>query len=217
MLVNHLGSSTPHLAIASAKDGRIRVMDRNNLGGFTGREYSRDPNTPRPADNILQKIEDFHGTAYSTMAYWAGPNGHIVFHSGNNHPVYQFDLTMSGGKSLLVNRMVGGQKVKTGFRNARSTSPIVTSNGSKAGTGLLWMLTRQNSQDIPNALIVSNAEDVRQTLWHSNLRNADKLPGKVIKFTHPLVINGRVYVVTTDSAGSKSFITCYGVLEKIGF
>jgi len=213
MLVNHPGSSTSQLLIASAKDGRIRMMEQDNLGGFTGREYTRNPNIQRPLDNVLQKIEDFHGTAYSTMAYWAGPDGHIVFHSGNNHPVYQFDLTISSGKSWLVNRMVSGQKVKTVFRNARSTSPVITSNGSKRGTGVLWMLTRQNSADIPNAMIACDAEDISKTLWHTNQRAQDNLPGKVIKFTHPLVINGRAYVVTSGGNGAYSYITCYGVLE----
>jgi hypothetical protein len=84
-----------------------------------------------------------------------------------------------------------------GFPNA---TPVVSSNGRTAGTGVVWLLCRGD-----NSLRAFNAENVSIELWNSRQSPADALDGGVVKFTVPIVANGKVY------AGTKTSVVCYGL------
>jgi hypothetical protein len=64
----------------------------------------------------------------------------------------------------------------------------------------VWVLRRDD-----NSLRAFSAEDVGTQLWHSLQAPGDALEGRVVKFTVPIVANGRVYV------GTKTAVVCYGL------
>ena len=68
----------------------------------------------------------------------------------------------------------------------------------------MWLLRRDDS-----TLRAYSAEDL-SLLWHSSQAAADALGGKVVKFSVPIVANGKVYAgMKTD--GAHGFIVCYGL------
>ena len=67
-----------------------------------------------------------------------------------------------------------------------------------------WLLRRDDS-----TLRAYSAEDL-SLLWSSSQAPADALGGKVVKFSVPVVANGKVYAgMKTD--GSHGFLVCYGL------
>ena len=76
---------------------------------------------------------------------------------------------------------------------------MVSSNSLTPATGIVWLLRRDD-----NTLRAYNAEDL-SLLWHSKQGTGNSLDGAVVKFTLPIVANGKVY------AGTKNSIVCYGL------
>jgi hypothetical protein len=80
---------------------------------------------------------------------------------------------------------------------------VISSNGATPGTGVLWLLNRGTG-----ALHAFDAGHVTRELYNSNQNAArDQLDG-VVKFSLPMVANGRVYV------GTESTLTIYGPLAQ---
>ncbi len=189
------GSTTPHLLIGCGKDGVIRLLNRDFLGGHTGR------NNPSAKDNAVQDVPGIGGT-WCGPAYWEGPDGPAVFFTGSNNRLRKYHLgtdASQGGKSLLT---LAGTSSTT-FRSP-SPTPVVSSSGQTAGTGIVWVLRRDD-----NSLRAYSAEDL-SPLWQSSQAGADALGGQVVKFTVPVVANGKVYAgMKTD--GTHGHLVCYGL------
>jgi hypothetical protein len=82
---------------------------------------------------------------------------------------------------------------------------VVSSNGRTAGTGIVWLLRRDTA-----ALCAYKAEDL-SLLWQSGpFGTDDSLNGKVVKFTVPIVANGRVYA-TMKADDTHGHLVCYGL------
>ena len=87
--------------------------------------------------------------------------------------------------------------------NTRGTTPFISSNGSSGG--VLWMidtgLPLQSSGGGPTAatLRAYDADAFPNALYNSSTNSAD-VPGYGIKFTSPVVANGKVYISTGHDA-----------------
>jgi hypothetical protein len=64
----------------------------------------------------------------------------------------------------------------------------------------VWVLRRED-----DTLRAFSAEDLTNELWNSRQNAADRLDGRVVKFTVPIVANGKVYAAT------KTAVVCYGL------
>jgi outer membrane protein assembly factor BamB len=88
----------------------------------------------------------------------------------------------------------------------------VSSDGTKAGTGVLWgTVAYGRSADhgtAPGVLHAFNAENL-QEIWNSEQRAERDRLGTLVKFVPPLVIGGKVYVPNYDNA-----VNVYGILGK---
>jgi outer membrane protein assembly factor BamB len=173
----------------------IRLLNRDFLGGHTGR------NNPSAKDNAVQDVPGIGGT-WCGPAYWEGPGGPTVFFTGSRNRLRSFHLGVDpnqGGKSMLTAAATNS----ISFRSPSST-PVVSSNGPAAGTGILWLLRRDD-----NSLLAFNAEDLT-SLWKSTQGAGTSLGGQVVKFTVPVVANGRVYAtMKTDNTHGR--LVCYGL------
>jgi hypothetical protein len=159
--------SHPHELVQVGKNGRIEVLDRENLGGFN--PYF---------NNIAEEVPGLIGGAWSTPAYW---NGNVYFW-GSGDRLKQFGLN----DGLLSGTPIFTGSVISGFPGS---SPVVSSNGTSSG--IVWAI---RSERDPAILYAFNASNVDTLLYSSDQNSARDSAGKAVKFAVPVVANGKVYV-----------------------
>jgi hypothetical protein len=181
-------TSTPRMIIGGGKSGRLYLVNLDNMGGFTGRNNQSAPN------NTIQELQ-FPNGFWSSPAYYGSADGNFLYANAVGDRLRQFRFgTATDGRSNLTEVAFSG--VSSGYP---SSTPVVSSNGGQAGTGIVWMLNRGTG-----ALHAFDATNVGTELYNSNQRQErDGLP-EVLKFTVPTVVNGRVYV------GSAEALVAYG-------
>jgi hypothetical protein len=86
----------------------------------------------------------------------------------------------------------------------------VSSNGTTAGTGIVWAVVPVNGdanscRGVKGMLMAYDAEDVTKELWRSQGRDAANSDtkesyGLLARFNPPIVANGKVFVGTAGDA-----------------
>jgi len=118
----------PNLLIQVGKDGRVFLLNRDDLGG-------RDQG-PSGGDNPLQMIGPFAGV-WGHPAVYGGEGGWIYIAENDGKGGLQalsYGVSSSGTPQLTEAAMSAG-----GFGQA-SGSPTVTSNGTTAGSAVVWVV-----------------------------------------------------------------------------
>jgi Bacterial lectin/Chitobiase/beta-hexosaminidase C-terminal domain len=183
LLLPDQSGANVHELVQVGKNGRIEVIDRDNLGGF---------NTSYNA--IPQEISGQVSGLWSTPAYW---NNNVYFW-GSGDRLKQFPL--SAGRLATTPSAQGA--VQSLFPGS---SPIVTSNGSAGG--VLWAIRSDGyTSGSPAILYAYDATNVGTLLYTSSQNVARDAAGKAVKMTVPMVVNGRVYV------GAQGEVDVYGLL-----
>jgi hypothetical protein len=177
-------SSFPNIMIGAGKEGRIYVVNRDNMGHFNS---SCDC-------QIIQSIPNAVGVAANTVdlrrnestpPYW---NGNVYF-SGTNDSVKRFVLNPLTSKLTTT---PADQSVDVfGFPGSE---PVVSANGN--GSGILWAVEKGSSTSILHAY---DATKLSREFYNNNQNAARDALGISMKFAPPLVINGKVYVGTRTS------------------
>ena len=203
VIPDQTGTTTPHLLVGCGKDGIIRLVSRDYLGGHTGRQYVQ------LTENTVQNVPNAgpwpYGAVFGGPAYWEGSDGSYLFYTGATHPMrrYRLGTNLNGsGASWLTPQWETIDRFATGTGPGYETAtptPVVSSSGKTPGTAIVWLLRREDS-----TLRAYSADDL-SLLWHSNQNAVDGLDGGAAKFSVPIVANGKVY------AGTKSSIVCYGL------
>jgi hypothetical protein len=194
VIPDQTGTSTPRLLIGAGKDGVVRLLNRDFLGGHHGRASS----SRRGDDEAVHQF-NLSGFAFGGPAYWEGPGDASIFYTANGDRLRQLRLGPhpdGTGRSGLSQ----SAQSATRFNGHPNPTPVVSSSGRASGTGIVWVLRRDN-----NSLQAFNAENVVNSLWDSRQSSRNALDGSVVKFTVPIVANGRVY------AGTKTHLVCYGL------
>jgi Malectin domain len=199
-----LGSGGPlllesaNVVIGAGKEGRPYVVNTTNMGGFTA-----DPNlncgTAEAKRTDIDKVQQElpPGTIagmFSVPAFWNGPNGQYVYLSSIGAPTRAF--SWSNGKLSATPTSVTANSF--GFTGG---DPVVSSNGTAAGTGILWSI------DSSATLRAYDASNLANQLYNSGQNPArDGLSGYV-KFSTAAVANGEVFV------GSSASVSVFGLLN----
>lgn len=174
-------SKFPHIMIGAGKEGRIYVVNRDNMGHFDSACDCQIVQSIPNAIGMPTNTTDLQRN-YSTPAYW---NGNVYF-SGTNDSVKRFHL------STLTSTMTTTPSDQSPTTYAFPGSNVVVS-ANENGSGILWAVEKGAS--------VLHAYDATKLSreWYNTNQNAsrDSL-GSSIKFAPPLVINGKVYVGTHD-------------------
>ncbi|HTM49183.1 MAG TPA: hypothetical protein VL285_10895 [Bryobacteraceae bacterium] len=93
----------------------------------------------------------------------------------------------------------------------------VSSNGSKAGTAVLWASLPAsgdaNNDTVPGVLRAFDASDISRELWNSEQEPRRDRPGMFAKFCPPVVANGKVYLATFAEPGRANRLAVYGLLK----
>ena len=178
--------SHPKMLVTCGKDGDIFLLDRANLGGYSG------ITTPPPygTNNVVQSFPLQPSRPPSTQpgvwggpAYYDGPTGQFVYYCGDGGPLSAFHL--SGG---LLSTMPASQSSAT--YGAGGTTPVVSSNRKKPGTGVVWAINRTN----PLRLQAYDATDLTNLLYDADAGPWNNPDGGA--FIEPTVANGKVYVAS---------------------
>jgi len=168
-------NGNPHyLAMGAGKDSHIYIVDRNNLGKFN----------PNNDDAIYQEIDGalFTGV-FSMPAYYRGN----VYYGPRKNNLLQFRFS---------NAKLSASPVSTSTATFAypGTTPSVSANGSQ--NGIVWAIEHSG----PDVLHAYDASNLKNELYNSNqAANGRDQFGSASHFGTPMIVNGKVYVGTSNS------------------
>jgi hypothetical protein len=188
-------TAIPHLMAAGSKAGVLYLLNRDSLGG-------RGQGTIGGAggDAVLAELGPFAPNTLGSVGLWTKPSvwpgdgGYIytVEASEGGNPAYlrafKYGLDGSGKPTFAPS---GKSSTTFGFS---SGTPMVTSNGSSAGSALVWVeyvVGAGSSGAELRAYDAVPAGGVLNERWHATI-------GQMSNFASPGIAGGRVYVGTRD-------------------
>jgi hypothetical protein len=203
--------------LGGGKDGRLFLMNRDSLGGFTP-----------GSNNVAQSFRAFNGHLHGTPIYYNGPNGPCIYlwAEFDNLKVYKY----AGGLLQTTPMAQSTMRVADGMPGAFLS---LSANGTTPGTALIWA-SSPLSENANNAVVegifrVFDANTVvvdgngvprLRELWNSKQNAARDNIGKFAKFVPPTVANGKVYMASfgtnASQIGSSGQIVVYGLLANPG-
>jgi len=201
--------ANPHILVGYGKAEEIYVLDRDNMGGYTG---------PLGPNNILQDIADpttgqcsTGTTTFSKCSSlkgtcgWNGPvywNNNLYF-SSLPGPLMSYTWTPGAAAPLAV-----CPTVEAGFSSGAyigSGSPSISANGTSGG--LLWAVTWVGGRSA--TLRAFDATNLASQLFQGTVGAAGSYPT-------PTIANGTVYVATKQrlyAYGIKNLSGCKGPIK----
>ena len=167
------GQTAPPMAVAMGKAGTLYLMAQNRLGGLNQND-----------SGVLQSQSGGSGGLWGGPAYFNGPNGPMVFTQTGGDFLRGWAVN-TGSTPSLTNTIVG----TTSHGGYGGSLPIVSSNGSASGTGLVWLIDRYHT---PFTLQAYDADSLGAPIvtfpigtWSNTKENNP--------FLTPMEANGRVY------------------------
>ncbi len=166
-----------HLLVGAGKDGSIYVGDRDNLGKFVPGATS---NT-----NVYQEIAHaFPNGAWSGPAYF----NNAVYYAGVGDVLKAYTITNARLSTTPTSQSA------TSFAYPGAT-PSVSSNGKQ--NGIVWAV--ESATNAPGVLHAYDATNLGHELYNSSqAANGRDGFGTGNKFITPVVVNGSVFVGTTN-------------------
>jgi F5/8 type C domain/Abnormal spindle-like microcephaly-assoc'd, ASPM-SPD-2-Hydin len=171
----------PHLLVQTGKDGRVYLLDRDNLGGSAQGAGGTDASVGPPAG-------PYNGV-WGHPAFWGGDGGY-VYQVENQGFLRAFKYGVDGS-GLPVLSSAGTSASTFGYT---SGSPVVTSTGTTSGSAIVWVVYSDGSTGANGQLRAYDAVPVNGRL---NLRYSAPI-GTATKFAVPGTDGNRVYVGTRD-------------------
>ncbi|MFF5229091.1 choice-of-anchor D domain-containing protein [Dactylosporangium sp. NPDC000521] len=171
----------PKLLVQTGKDGRVYLLDRDNLGGNAQGPGGGDASVGPPAG-------PYNGV-WGHPAFWGGDGGY-VYQVENQGFLRAFKYGVNGA-GLPVLTSAGTSASTFGYT---SGSPVVTSTGTTSGSAIVWAVYSDGSSGANGQLRAYDALPVNGRL---NLRYSAPI-GVATKFVTPATDGGRVFVGTRD-------------------
>jgi hypothetical protein len=172
------GGPNPHILVQAGKEGRILVLNRDNLGGLNA------DGTSNP--NALQDITSEIGGMWATPAYW---NGNVYIWASKDYPKL-FSLT----NGVLSESPTSQSSIYSAFPGP---SFSISSNGTQ--DGIAWAVRSDQYVTYGEAVLYAwPANDLTTPLYESDTNSARDSMGIATKFSIPMVTNGKVYVVAQN-------------------
>jgi uncharacterized protein (TIGR03437 family) len=179
LLGDEAGSAAhPHLMIGAGKEGRIYMLDRDNMGHWQAGSDSQI---------VATTGANYIAGMFGNPAYF----NHSVYFCGAGDPVKAFsvyDAVLSTGTS-------SESPVQFGYPGCL---PTVSANGTSGA--IVWVL------EPANILHAYDARNLAIELFSSEQNRDRDALGPYVKFTPPMVANGKVY------AGTQNSLDVYGLL-----
>jgi hypothetical protein len=192
------GSAHQHLLVQMGKEGKIYLVDRDNMGKFCSTCTSQDT-------QIVQEIPGATNGIWGSPSYW---NGSVYYGGGNdggsadNLKAFSFNANGSGVLSTSPT-----SKSSNSFAFA-TAAPVISSNGNT--NGIVWIVDNSTfGSNCCQALYAYDATNLANMLYNSNQAAGQRdVPGGAVKFSAPIIANGKVYV------GSQGKVSGYGTISS---
>jgi PA14 domain/Chitobiase/beta-hexosaminidase C-terminal domain len=180
LLPDEVGSSAHrHLLVGAGKEGRIYLLDRDNLGHYQDGSDSQ----------IVQSFTNAIRPSFDTPAYF----NRTIYYLGINDVLKAFSIS-----NATINPTPTSQNPYP--YNFPGATPSVSANGTN--DGIVWAI-QADAYDVsgPAVLHAYNATNVALELYYSQQVNGGVRdnPGPAVKFSVPTIANGKVYVGTQNS------------------
>jgi iron transport multicopper oxidase len=181
--------SHPNLLAHAGKAGELYLLDRDDLGGYL--------QGPAGSDRVLQRLGPI-GNVWSRPSVWPGDGGYLYLPvvNGCADPAdpagclraYARGETADGTPALALSA------TSTSSFGYGSSAAIITSDGTRSGSALLWTIWASGGDSATSQLRAYDAVPEGTSL---KLRFLSGVGGGN-RFTAPGVGDGRVYVGTGD-------------------
>ncbi|HEY3861831.1 MAG TPA: chitobiase/beta-hexosaminidase C-terminal domain-containing protein [Verrucomicrobiae bacterium] len=183
MLPDSVGSAAhPHLLVGCGKEGKLHLVDRDNMGHFN----------PNNDNQIVQEVPGAVGGTWSSPAYF----NHLIYYQGSGDIMKAFYVS----NAVITGTPVTQSSTAFGFPGA---TPAVSANGTN--NGIAWIIQADAyTSSGPAVLHAYNATNLAQELYNSSMNLARDNPGAAVKMNTPAVVNGKVYV------GAEYALSVYG-------
>ncbi|MFF2043471.1 PQQ-binding-like beta-propeller repeat protein [Kitasatospora sp. NPDC058170] len=179
---SHFGTPAhPRLLVQVGKDGRIFLLDRDDLGGMG--------QGPGGTDNVVGMTGPYGGV-WGHPGVWGGDGGYVyTVENYGRLRALKYSVNAAGTPALTSAGTSAEDFLKM------SGSPVVTSDGTRSGSALVWVIWSGTGQyGEGGELRAYDPVPVDGTL---RLRRSFPL-GTVSKFSVPATDRGRIYVGTKD-------------------
>jgi hypothetical protein len=190
-----VGSAHEQLLVHAGKEGRIYLLDRNELGQYCSLCTNEDT-------QIVQELPGALPGLWGMPTYW---NGNVFFGAATDTDVndtlkaFSFNSSNSG---LLSNSPTSTSSNIFHFPGSVSS---VSANGT--ANGIVWTLDNSvYSRPCCQVLYAYDATNLGTELYNSNQNSLRDSPGGAVKFSVPTIVNGKVYV------GSQKSLSAFGLL-----
>lgn len=178
LIGDEAGSSAhPHLMAGAGKEGRIYLLDRDNLGKFHAGSDSQ----------IVQSLPGAIGSLFGNPAYF----NKTLYFCGAGDALKAFSISNAQMSAAPVSQ-------SSTYFGYPGCVPTISANG--AATGIVWVV------DQAGILRAYDASNLATELYDSNQNAAHDSLGAAVKFSVPMVVNGKVYAAT------QSALVVYGLL-----
>ena len=172
------GTSKKNLLVQTGKEGSIYLIDTAKMGKYS----------TTGTNNIVQELRSAIGGIWGAPAYF---NNNVYF-----GPVYS---------SLVAFGIKNGQFTSTAptsysgtYYNYPGPTPSVSANGLT--NGIVWAIQTDNwASGGPAFLQAFDALNLNSTLYDSSATSGRDILDGAVKFTTPTIVNGKVYVGTSDA------------------
>jgi hypothetical protein len=172
LLPDSVGNSTHrHLLISAGKEGRIYLLDRDQMGQFNA-----------DGDIIVQSVIGAIGPLYGPPAYF----NNMIYFSASHDSLKAFSISDAHLETSPSSQ-------STQVFDYPGAVPTISANGSSQG--IVWLLEPGSG----GTLHAYDAANVANELYNSEMQGSRDSLGSFVRFTLPTVANGRVYVGTGNS------------------
>jgi len=163
-------SSHPHLMAGGGKEGRIYLLDRDNLGKWQAGSDSQ----------IVGSIPGAIGGLFGNPAYYSK----TLYFCGAGDNLKAFAVS----NASLTSTPSSKSQASFGFPGC-----VPTISASGGSNGIVWVL------ESSPALHAYDASNLANELYNSNQKSARDALGSYVKFSVPAVANGKVYAGTQNA------------------
>lgn len=189
----------PHELLTAGKEGRITLLNRDNLGGYAS-GASSNTNAIQDISGVVPQAQGFWGTA----AYW---NENIYLWAGGELP--SDGGVPNVGMLFKINSglMSTTPDSETTFTSAYPGPTFsISSNGTQ--DGIAWAIrSDQFNTDGPAVLYAFDANNLGTIFYESDTNASRDSAGPANKFSIPVVTNGKVYVAANGE------VDVYGLMN----
>ena len=203
LLPDAVGSvAHPHLMVACGKEGRVYLLDRDNLGHY---------NAAANATNDPQIVQELPGAVGGT---WSSPGyfNRRVYFQGSSDVLKAFAVT----NGQLSTSPISQSTTSFGWPGA---TPAFSANGTN--NAIAWVIQSDGAESGGEAILHAyDANNLANELYNSSQAGLRDAPGVAVKFTVPTIINGKVYVGATKALavyGNGTFLALPAISPNGGY